>query len=395
MNNNKLLELITRERPVGTETNNEILNYLEQEFMNTGYEVTSLPFDCVVWKHKESKIKSRHIELKINPSPFSKPFNGSGKIVIIEYLKELQNQNLSGKIIVLCGELAETPIQPKDYPFYYPDKDKVIISLLESQKPKAIICVTGKSQLNGMNPFTMFEDGNFSIPSAYMSIDMLPQLKKLIEESTFVSLSINSENKMAVSRQLVANKKTANSKGKIVVCAHIDTKYGTLGALDNAVGVCVLMNIMNYFKQVSYPIDIDFVPFNSEEYFGASGEVNYLNYVNNNQNKISLVINIDSPCHINSQSAISYYNINESQRAIINDSIKRYEKIVNGCEWYAGDHCAFTLKGIPCLAVTSSDLFEGALEYTHTFKDTLNTIDPELITTTAKFISDVIKNWIK
>ncbi|AAK81434.1 aminopeptidase YwaD [Clostridium acetobutylicum] len=392
MNNIKLLKLITRERPVGTETNKEILNYLEQEFMKSGYEVTSLPFDCVVWKHKKSIIKSEDIELEINPSPFSKPFNGIGEIVIIEYLKELQNQNLSGKIIVLCGEVSERPIQPKNFPFYYPDEDKFIISSIEAKKPKAIICITGKSKLSGMNPFTMFEDGNFSIPSAYMSIDMLPQLKKLIGESPFVLLLINSENKMATSRQLVANKKIANSKGKIVVCAHIDTKYDTLGALDNAAGICVLMNVMNCFKKVTYPIDIDFVPFNSEEYFGASGEVNYLN---NNQNKILLVINIDSPCHINSQSAISYYNINESQREIINDSMKKYEKIVNGHEWYAGDHCAFALKGIPCLAVTSSDLFEGALEYTHTFKDTLDTIDPALITTTAEFISDVIKNWIK
>lgn len=117
MNNIKLLKLITRERPVGTETNKEILNYLEQEFMKSGYEVTSLPFDCVVWKHKKSIIKSEDIELEINPSPFSKPFNGIGEIVIIEYLKELQNQNLSGKIIVLCGEVSERPIQPKIFRF--------------------------------------------------------------------------------------------------------------------------------------------------------------------------------------------------------------------------------------------------------------------------------------
>ncbi|MBW6411190.1 M28 family peptidase [Clostridium weizhouense] len=393
MNNSELLKLITRERPVGTETNAEILNYLEQEFMDTGYEVTSLPFDCVVWKHKKSKMKVENIELEINPSPFSKPFNGSGKAVIIEYLKQLQNQNLSGKIIVLCGGLTERPLQPKDFPFYYPDEDKVIISLLESQKPKAIICITGKSQLNGMNPFAMFEDGNFSIPSAYMSVDILPQLKKLINKSKVISLSINSENIMARSRQLVAHKKAINSKRKIVICAHMDTKYNTLGALDNSTGVCVLMKIMNYFKQVSYPINIDFVPFNSEEYFGANGEVNYLNYINNNENEneILLVVNIDSPCHINSQTAISYYNMDANIQSIINSIIERHKNIVKGNEWYAGDHCAFALKGIPCLAVTSSDLFDGALEYTHTPKDTLNTIDLQLITTTAKFISDVIK----
>lgn len=394
MDNNRLLELITRERPVGTETNEEVLNYLEQEFIDAGYGVTSLPFDCVVWKDKKSKMKIGNMEFNINTSPFSKPFNGNGKAVIIEYLKDLENQNLNGEIILLCGELTERPLQPKDFPFYYPDEDKTIISLLESQKPKAIICITGKSQLSGVNPFTMFEDGNFSIPSAYMSTEMLPQLRELINRNPFISLTINSENTMAKSRQLVAQKKAFNSKEKIVVCAHMDTKYGTLGALDNATGVTVLMEIMSYLKQVAYPINIDFVPFNSEEYFGANGEVNYFEYINNNEDKILLVINIDSPCHINSQSAISYYNLNENQQSTINSMIEIHQKIVKGDQWYAGDHCAFALKGIPCLAVTSSDLFEGALEYTHTPKDTLNIIDSEMITTTAKFLSEVINNWI-
>lgn len=32
-------------------------------------------------------------------------------------------------------------------------------------------------------------------------------------------------------------------------------------------------------------------------------------------------------------------------------------------------------------------------EYTHTPKDTLDTINPELITTTAHFLSSLIKKW--
>jgi aminopeptidase YwaD len=94
------------------------------------------------------------------------------------------------------------------------------------------------------------------------------------------------------------------------------------------------------------------------------------------------------------QSAISYYNLNENQQSTINSMIETHQKIVKGDQWYAGDHCAFALKGIPCLAVTSSDLFEGALEYTHTPKDTLNIINSEMIATTAKFLLEVINNWI-
>jgi len=37
-------------------------------------------------------------------------------------------------------------------------------------KPKAIIAVTGKNPACGLDPFPMFEDGNFSVPSAYVTM---------------------------------------------------------------------------------------------------------------------------------------------------------------------------------------------------------------------------------
>lgn len=391
MSNDEWLQFITRERPVGTKINEEIIDRLEEDFKAAGYEIISLPFECLSWQKGKSQLKMGNTVFELSVSPFSKAFRGSGEAVILETLDELKQKDLKGKIAILCGQLAEQPLQPKDFPFYYPEEDKAVISLLEQKEPRAIIAVTGKSQLSGMNPFPLFEDGNFLIPSTYMSKDRIEQLRELINRKTEVLLNIDSEVTIKQARQLAARKKGIEGKKKIMVCAHMDTKYNTPGALDNAAGLCVLMQLMDILKGEDIPVE--FVPFNSEEYFSAGGEVSYLNWSKSQQDKISLVINIDSPCHTHSETAISYYNLNEGQQAVIDRMIEKEKKIIKGEPWYAGDHCAFVFQGFPCLAVTSSDLFEGGLEYTHTPEDTLETVGAALIGKTAKFLAELIKNW--
>ena len=73
--------------------------------------------------------------------------------------------------------------------------------------------------------------------------------------------------------------------------------------------------------------------------------------------------------------------------------MQNHTKVEKGEPWYAGDHCIFASKGISCLAISSSDLLEGALEYVHTPKDTLETIDEKLVDLTADFLVELIKAW--
>lgn len=395
MKTKNLLYEIVKERPVGTENNEKIIALLRKEFLDSGYKVTFLPFQCLVWRKGPSTLKVGNVELEIQASPYSRAFDGMGEGIIIDDLATLQTEHLTDKIVILRGNATQRPIQPKDYPFYYPDEDKEIILRLESQKPKAIIAMTGQAQLSGMNPFPMFIDGNFSIPSAYTSENKWDEIKKVWHQNKNVSLTIASENREKQSNQLIAYKKGLHSREKIIICAHMDTQYETMGALDNGTGVAVLMAVMQRLKEVECTFDIDFVPFNTEEYFGANGELSYLEYLDKQQKKVLLVINIDSPCHIHSNSAVSYYNMNKDQECIIDEIIQLHKGIEKGEVWYAGDHCAFAFRGIPCLAVSSSDLFQGALAHTHTPEDTLLDIDEKLIEETAEFLVEVIKSFNK
>ncbi|PHV69744.1 Zn-dependent exopeptidase M28 [Sporanaerobium hydrogeniformans] len=390
-----LLIEIVKERPVGTENNEKIIALLKEEFLALGCSVTALPFKCLVWKKGSSTFKIGDIELKIEASPYSAAFDGTGEGIVIDELAALQTTPLRDKIIILRGEATQKAMQPKDYPFYYPDEDRNVILRLENERPKAILALTGQSQLSGMNPFPMFTDGNFSIPSGYMSESKWEQIRQLWPADNKLSIRIVSENIQVQSSQLIAHKEGVNSKETIVVCAHMDTQYETMGALDNATGIAILIALMQKLKRIECAFDIEFVPFNTEEYFGANGEVSYLKYLDNEQKRISLVINIDSPCHIGSNSAISYYNIHENQKYIIDQTITLHECIEKGESWYAGDHCAFAFRGISCLAVSSSDLFEGALAHIHTPKDTIKDVDRELIGGTVDFLVELVKNWSK
>ncbi|MGC6769954.1 M28 family metallopeptidase [Enterococcus sp. LJL128] len=383
----ELLHALSQERPVGTRKNQELTDQIEKRLKRMGYSVSSLPFDCCTWEYGPSAICIGGQRFTVEPSPFSEPFKGTEKVCTAETLEQLEHGVCEGKILLLSGVLTETPLSPKDYPFYYPDEHRQLINLIERKKPAAIVAATNPSELNGKTPHPLFEDGNFLIPSAVIDQQTFHQIRSLLtEKATAAELLIESAKQPAAGRQLIGSKKSSASAKRIIVGAHIDTQYGTPGALDNGMGAAVLLKTAELLAISDLTVDI--VPFTSEEYYEASGELAYLNMIDSEP--ISLMINIDSPCHLGSQTAVSLYNFNEAYNQQLNEVLPVHSMIVKGKEWYAGDHAPFLFKGVPCMAVTSSDFFEGALQYTHTPNDTMDTVDSSLILPTANFVSDYI-----
>jgi aminopeptidase YwaD len=153
-------------RPVGSEANNQAVEFLREIAADMNYETTLIPFPCNRWEPMPSIAERGGVSTTLYPSPFSRPFNGMGEAVHIGTVAELKglSTDLNDKILVLTGDIANDPLMPKNFPFYYPDEHKQVIDLLEEKRPLAIVSVTGKHPMCGLNPFPMFEDGNFNIP---------------------------------------------------------------------------------------------------------------------------------------------------------------------------------------------------------------------------------------
>ena len=60
---------------------------------------------------------------------------------------------------------------PKNFVFYNPEEHKRIITLLENSGASASISATGRNAAlaGGVYPFPLIEDGDFNIPSVYMT----------------------------------------------------------------------------------------------------------------------------------------------------------------------------------------------------------------------------------
>lgn len=311
--------------------------------------------------------------------------------MVIHRIEDLNQVDCKEKIIILEGPISKDAFMPKDYPFYYPKEHELVITALEKSGAKAIVAVTKAQALSGMNPFPLFEDGNFLIPSAYMDYKLWQEIEGEIRKGIPTDLVINSYARKSASKQLVIHREHG-AKDKIVVCAHMDTKYDTPGALDNGTGIAVLMGLMVDLNELVLDFSIDFVPFNSEEYFGGDGELAYEKYCQDKGETIKLVINIDAVGHLNSKVGISSYNLEDEFEEKIKTSIfKNSDYVLRGQPWYAGNHGIYAMNGIPCLAITSSDLFEGGLANTHTLKDTLETVNPFLIKQCIIFLTDLIR----
>jgi aminopeptidase YwaD len=343
-----------------------------------------------VWESKESFLVIDGIKLALQVSPYSLPFAGTRKAIVVSNLEELERVECKDKILFLTKDLTQESLQPKNYPFYYPDEHKAIIDCLEAKKPCVIIAITGEAFMSGLRPFPVIEDGNFHIPTANLDKEIFGEIKDKVLEKD-VNLVIASKNDEATAYQLIASKKVSHPKGNIVICAHMDSKYNTNAALDNASGVATMLYAAKSIKNSNYNVNI--VPFNSEEYYDPQGELIYLKELEMSKEEVALLVNIDTVAHTNSKVAVATFNLNEKEQQELEKTMKSCTDIVNGQPWYAGDHAVFAFRGTKCILISASDLFEGCLSYTHCPKDTIDLVDEKLIKNAAEFICKIVNDY--
>lgn len=366
-------------RPVGTAANNEAGLYLLSLAEQWNYEIASLAFECQEWRYEPSTLYN----IPIHPGPFSPPLQGHFEVTVVETLTDLRERQLTDRIVVMRREAAAEPLMPKDFPFYYPEEHKEVIELLQAKGPAGIVAFTGQHPLCGLSPFPLFEDGNLGIPNAFAA-EAAERLPAQVE------IDLRSQAYSSSGRQLVFTRRGTSHK-RVVLCAHMDTKYDTPGALDNAAGVAVLMAVMDELKDTALPCAVEFVPFNGEEYFGVPGQLSYLGAQSAGTQPPHLVINIDGLGHRDSQNAVSLYNFDEAAAARTRELVAADESAEMGEPWIAGDHSMFAFQGIPCVAVTSSNLMETVVGLTHTPADTIENLDFRLLDSAAALIVKLLQ----
>lgn len=123
------------------------------------------------WNDGGALLTSGSMGFNVNVSPYSLGCIEEAELMSAENIDELKKKDCYGKILFLHGEIAKEQLMPKNFVFYNPEEHKRIVALLETKNPRAIICATSRNAAlaGGVYPFPLIEDGDFLIPSVYMT----------------------------------------------------------------------------------------------------------------------------------------------------------------------------------------------------------------------------------
>ncbi len=358
------------QRPVGSAGNQQAVNFLRKQLTRWGWEIESIPFLAVDWKEAGADLTAAGQHFTVYPGPYSRGVQVEAALVSASTMEELEAADPQGKLLLLTGALTREQLMPKNFPFYNPEHHQRFIALLEARQPAAILAATDKNAAlaGGISRFPLIEDGDFEIPSLYMTGREGQRLLK--QGGQTVMLHSRAERIPSSGEQLVG-RKPGSSQEMIVLSAHVDAKLGTPGALDNATGVSVLLLLAERLQQYQGSHALELVLFNGEDYFGANGQLAYLEQREGQFQQMLLNINIDGAGYHQGGTVFSPMDCPESLLPSIHKTVDHFEKIFLGGPWVQGDHSIFLQHGVPALAVTSSWFLEHLEDQTitHTPRD--------------------------
>lgn len=387
------------ERCVGSDGNREAAAFFRDELTRFGWETETQEFGAMDWEDGGAELyitdgaekSGTSDSFHVLAGPYSPGCSTEAKLAAAGTPEELERVDAEGKVLLVFGDLAKEQLMPKNFVFYNPEEHRRIISLLEKSGCKALICATGRNAAlaGGVYPFPLIEDGDFNIPSVYMTEE---EGKRLLPFAGRKVRLTSRSRRIPGSGCNVIGKKGVNGDKRIVLTAHIDAKKGTPGAIDNATGVIILLLTAGLLETYGGTTTVELTALNGEDYYAVSGQMKYIEQNQNRFDSIFLNINIDGAGYFSGPTAFSFYDVSEAAERSIQTIIDGYADITVGPRWPQGDHSIFLQYGVPAVAVSSEWFIENidSQEITHTPKDNPDIVDCEKLVTTAKALAEII-----
>lgn len=368
-------------RRVGSEGNRLATAFFAETIKSFGFDVTCPEFECMDWHNEGATISTDGQSYNAQVSPYSLGAYVKAPLVTACSVTDLEALDISNKLLLMRGDLTKEQFLPKNFPFFQVEEQQRIIRSLETKRPLAIITATtcNPEMAGALYPFPVFEDGDFDIPSVFITEEQGARLAN--QEGNEISLEIKANRIPASACNVIAHK-GGKAKERVVLFAHIDAKVGTPGALDNGTGIVTLLLLAELLKDYVSDKSIEIVALNGEDYYSNPGEQSYLKQNEGKFGEIVLGINIDGLGYLKGKTAYSLYDCRPEMTNTIED-IFSDEAFLQGEPWFQGDHALFLMNGRPALALTSELVGELMTEFVHTERDTPAIIDPEKVARTA------------
>ena len=375
-------------RRVGSAGNQQATEFFASAAASCGFVVEQPVFDCIDWAEDGVDLTVDGEAFDALASPYSLGCDVHAPLAVTSTVEGLEQATVAGQALLLHGALVQEQLMPKNFTFYNPDHHQRIVALLEAKRPAAIIAATGRNpELAGaVYPFPLIEDGDFDIPSVYMTDVEGERLAALAGQE--VSLVSRARRIASTGCNVIARR--GDPLRRVVFFAHIDAKPGTAGAIDNASGVVILLLLAELLAGYEGNLGVEIVALNGEDYYAASGEMQWLGMNQGRMDQILLGVNMDGVGFRLGKTAFSLYGCPAEIEQAIRDELAPRDGMVEGEPWYQSDHSLFVFNGVPALAFTSDHFAELWTEIAHTTRDVPEVVDPARLAAVAEALHDLL-----
>ncbi|MGB9374714.1 MAG: M28 family peptidase, partial [Jiangellales bacterium] len=184
---------------------------------------------------------------------------------------------------------------------------------------------------------------------------------------------------------------------RVLVVAHVDSKPGTPGAVDNASGVVVLLLLARLLADRGLAaaeddagLGVELLVVNGEDCYSAAGELAYLAAHEAELEAVRLVLNVDGVGYRTGGTAFSLYGVEDDTAGVIRSSLTGRPRLGEGPSWFQSDHMVFAQRGRPAVAFTTDQLDTAMSEVIHTAHDTPAQVDVTLLVELAEALADLV-----
>lgn len=407
-------------RRTGSPGNREATEYFARVVRSFGYEADTTPFPCLDWIHGRSRLSDGSSGYAIEASPYSLGCDLSAPVVTATTVDDLRDIDCPGRILLLTGPLASEQLMPKHFPFYNPEHHQQLYALLERRRPAAIVAATQRKpeSAGALYPFPLIVDGDFHIPCAHCTEEAGERIAS--SEKGEFRLTIDAERRESSASNVVI-RTHPDAARKIVVTAHIDAYENSPGATDNAAGAVVLLLLAEllasdsggriagdrlpgtspterFAGEIGRPAagdtsspGIEIAALNGEDHYGAPGQKDYLARYGESLGTTRLVINIDGAGYREGATAYSIYDCPEDVRRATEATFARYSGLIEGPQWFAGDHSIFLQHGVPAIAITTERVEQLLARAAHTPEDSPEIVDCTKLAELATSLADLVE----
>jgi aminopeptidase YwaD len=365
-------------RMMGTPADHAAADYVRQVFTEAGLAVDEHRWDCTYWTAEETVLEVDGQAFAAQANTFSLPCDVTLPTVGIGTEAELQAADLHGKIGIVYGELASTPLTNINYIVYNPERDLRVNRLLQAKQPAALIT------FEPFNPVfePLIQDRDIGIPSATVWHESGLRLMSHVGANTH--LKIVSRSVPSTSANIIG-RTAKQGDNRLVVCAHYDTKINTPGAVDNGAGASALLALAKRLVDADLDIPLELVAFGGEEYY-ASGDVKYARRMAGTFENVIAAINMDGVGQRVGSNSVTMMSESDAFHGMVTDLIKRYPGMTWTAPWPASNHYTFYSRGVPSIALSS----KGVVNIWHTPKDTIDWVSEDKLAEVVQWVLDIV-----